>query len=368
MPNRSAHFAGAKFPPKPAKQNDGSDDPETGLDNSGSAVRTPEEVTAILTEFAAVLDSLVGTKITQKTKCTYVIYQEEICPSTGARHLQFYFQCESEIEWKSVKKFWTKKGYPDLHFESAIKCSDTNRNYCAKSKSKAPNGLANELGQIKTIAGRKGQGSREDLKKLKSDIDDGMQWDELMNLHFGTIARHNNFIKEYMAYQSSQKFKTEMKEQMEAATLRTWQQGLLTKVSTAGSTRTVHWYWEGVGNVGKSWMAKYLSVVKDALVVTAMKKADLLYLIANARPSLVIFDLSRTTEDGSVQVVYEVLESLNNGHICSGKYQSQSFYMAPPHAVVFANYAPDQSKLSADRWKLNGESSIVFINDQATTV
>jgi len=51
-------------------------------------------------------------------------------------------------------------------------------------------------------------------------------------------------------------------------------------------------------------------------------------------------------------VVYEVIELLHNGYVCSGKYDSKSFRFAPPHVFVFANFAPDETTLSADRWKI----------------
>lgn len=45
------------------------------------------------------------------------------------------------------------------------------------------------------------------------------------------------------------------------------------------------------------------------------------------------------------------MESIKNGLICSCKYVSVTKSFVIPH-VVFANYEPDQSKMSADRWDI----------------
>ena len=135
----------------------------------------------------------------------------------------------------------------------------------------------------------------------------------------------------------------------------TWQQDLANAVMLTPQPRRISWWWEAQGNVGKSYMARYLSLHCDAVVVTAMKKADMLHLLTKTLSGArcVCFDLTRTTEDGSVSVVYEVLEQLSNGFICSGKYDSTSLFLQPLHLIVFSNFAPDRSTMSADRWDVH---------------
>ena len=173
-----------------------------------------------------------------------------------------------------------------------------------------------------------------------------------MDLHFGTVARHSNFIKEYIELKRQDKYIEKLKADLLNCELRPWQQEMMQTVATVPDTRSVHWIWEAVGNVGKTWMSRYLAVTQDALILQSMKKADMIHLISKGISKVVIFDLSRTSEAGAVNVVYEAIELLHNGYVCSGKYDSKSFRFAPPHVFVFANFAPDQSTLSADRWKI----------------
>ncbi len=67
--------------------------------------------------------------------------------------------------------------------------------------------------------------------------------------------------------------------------------------------------------------------------------------------SIVIIDLARTQAE-SVNYFYQFIESLKNGVLFSPKYESGQKIFKPPHVFVFANYEPDQTKLSADRWNI----------------
>lgn len=307
-----------------------------------------------LAAFCDWLDAVVGTKITNKTKVTYARFQQEKCPDSGKGHIQWYIQFAAQVEWKKQKEWLTKAGFGTAHFEICKGSSDANDAYCSKEESRVPGGRAGQHGELRSVAGAKGQGSREDLKKLKTAVDEGASWRGLLDDHFGTCARHPAFIKDYIDLKRGEELRAKLKTALSGSTLRGWQSQLLTTVMAAPDTRTVMWYWETVGFAGKSFMAEYLDVMHDSLVIQSMKKADMLHLISKRLTGLktVVFDLSRTSEDGAVAVVYEVAELLKNGYICSGKYDSASLRFAPPHVVVFANFAPDESKLSADRWHI----------------
>ncbi len=49
---------------------------------------------------------------------------------------------------------------------------------------------------------------------------------------------------------------------------------------------------------------------------------------------------------------YSGLPQSKNGVLFSPKYESGQKIFKPPHVFVFANYEPDQTKLSADRWNI----------------
>lgn len=61
----------------------------------------------------------------------------------------------------------------------------------------------------------------------------------------------------------------------------------------------------------------------------------------------IIIDLSRSMED---HVPYEAIEDIKNGIFFSGKYESKMIVRNNPIVIIFANFEPDTSKLSKDRW------------------
>lgn len=60
-----------------------------------------------------------------------------------------------------------------------------------------------------------------------------------------------------------------------------------------------------------------------------------------------IFGYPRTAENF---VSYAALEVVKDGIFYNTKYESGMVMYNVPHVVVLANFPPDQTKLSADRW------------------
>lgn len=135
---------------------------------------------------------------------------------------------------------------------------------------------------------------------------------------------------------------------------RPWQCQILSIISEEPNDRTIHWFWENVGNTGKSAFTKYLCVRNGALMISG-KSGDCKYAVIKYHeekkryPKIIIFDIPRTNID---YINYEAIESIKNGCFFSGKYESSQVIMNSPHIIVFANCAPDLSKLSNDRWNI----------------
>lgn len=127
-----------------------------------------------------------------------------------------------------------------------------------------------------------------------------------------------------------------------------WQEKLIEDIKKEPDNRTIIWLYEKEGNCGKTTMAKYLCIKYKALYVQG-KRNDILYAAAETDCNIYIIDLPRTTED---RVPYEAIENLKNGIFFSGKYESKQIIRNCPHVIIFANFKPDTTKLSIDRWKI----------------
>lgn len=133
---------------------------------------------------------------------------------------------------------------------------------------------------------------------------------------------------------------------------RPYQKKILEIIKTEPDDRTINWFYETTGRVGKSAICKYLIVKHDAVYLTEGKKTDLMNLVFNALEKsdadLVIVDVPRD----NTKVSYKTLEEIKNGIICNTKYETGVKVINSPHIIVFANFRPDVQKMSYDRWNI----------------
>ena len=131
-----------------------------------------------------------------------------------------------------------------------------------------------------------------------------------------------------------------------------WQQKILDIVAEVPDKRTIHWIWEGTGGAGKTALAKQLCATGEALYVSG-KANDIKSAIAacTVKPRVVIFGVPRTAES-DMAISWAALEEVKDGLFFNGKYESGMVVMDCPHVFVFANFPPDMSKMSADRWNV----------------
>jgi hypothetical protein len=132
--------------------------------------------------------------------------------------------------------------------------------------------------------------------------------------------------------------------------LRPWQQKVIDLIVQPPDNRSIHWFFDPVGKMGKTVLAKHICCNYNAIFVQG-KAADIKSAIAvmEKKPRIVLFGLPRSSEDF---VSYDAIESCKDGIFFSGKYESGMCVFAPPHILIFANFKPDLSKLSSDRWNV----------------
>lgn len=137
-------------------------------------------------------------------------------------------------------------------------------------------------------------------------------------------------------------------------TLYPWQRALEILLEDEPDDRTITWIWNEKGNIGKSAFCKYMAVNHKATILTNGKTSDIAYLIPD-NPKVVIFDLPRSSEDGyqnNNKFNYTAIEKIKDGMLMSSKYKSKMKMFNPPHVIVFANWPPDTTALSEDRWDI----------------
>lgn len=137
---------------------------------------------------------------------------------------------------------------------------------------------------------------------------------------------------------------------------RGWQRGLWSVLEGPANERTIMWFWDKVGRTGKTMFCKmwFARCPEETVLINAIARVgDTMNLITNEldkgnKVKYVFINLARQF-DGKEQI-YTAVENIKDGVITNNKYKCSTRMIRPPHVVVFANFAPDKSKLSIDRW------------------
>lgn len=224
------------------------------------------------------------------------------------------------------------------HLEIAKGTPEQSRVYCSKEEGRLEDTV--EFGEML------GKGKRTDLEAFVQDMKEKPLSDaELLEKHPNVLAKYPRFVS------TTRRVLSEAQIQDEPLNPRPgWQESCSRLLTNAPDTRKVHWYYDEVGNAGKSYFARrYRCVGGDRpYVITGGKHADILY--AYARQPVIFFDWPRSGEEA---FPYGVVEAFKNGYFLNTKYESVPVYFNTPHVVVFANFQPDRTKLSEDRWDVH---------------
>lgn len=231
-------------------------------------------------------------QILQCDKINNYIIGKEIGPTNGIPHLQGYIEFKDKIrplEYIKIKEIhWEKKK------GTAVQCIK----YCAKDG------------------------------KWESS------WDP-------------RYVNDCMSDKPAKEAKADI-ETIPDEDLRPWQRDILGIVLGPRDKRTIHWYYENDGNVGKTTFCKYLSLKHKAIPLEG-KKNDIFNIAEKNDSNIYLFDFERCMEE---YVPYGAMEKIKNGYYMSGKYEGGIVVRNCPHVIVFANFHPDVYKLSLDRWNI----------------
>lgn len=116
--------------------------------------------------------------------------------------------------------------------------------------------------------------------------------------------------------------------------------------------RSVYWWYDTIGGLGKSAFCKYMVVKHNAVVIQGGKLADIMNIIFNTNMddvNCVIIDIPRCNKNA---VSYASIECILNGMITNTKYETGRKIFNPPNIMVFSNFEPDREQLSEDRWHI----------------
>lgn len=256
----------------------------------------------------------------------YLVFQLE-SGASGTKHLQGYCQCASRKSLAQIKQLFHE--IPGAHWEVAKGSAKQNKTYCTKEESRLDGPW--EHGTMSSA------GKRNDIDEFVAAMP--MTEDEIFDRFPSILAKYPNFVK-----RCTRKFK--LREPVPFEPTSQWQIDLLSYCLSPTTQRQVRWYCDFTGNSGKSYFCHSFGF-RRGYVVTGGKHADIFH--AYSYEPYVLFDWPRCAEE---TFPYGVVEAFKNGYFLSTKYESAPVSFPTPHVIVFANFMPDESKLSQDRWEI----------------
>lgn len=134
---------------------------------------------------------------------------------------------------------------------------------------------------------------------------------------------------------------------------RDWQVEILELIKQEPDDRSIYWYWSNAGNIGKTTFSKYLCVEKEACLLSGkgadVRNGALTFKKDIGRyPDLCVFPIPRSFN--SEYLSYEAMENVKDALFYSGKYEGGTVADPCCHLIVMANFPPDETRMSADRW------------------
>lgn len=122
-------------------------------------------------------------------------------------------------------------------------------------------------------------------------------------------------------------------------------------VMTGANPRSIDFYVDVNGAAGKSWVCRWaMSKYPDRVQVLKIGRRDDLAHAIDETKSVFLFDVPRKQME---YLQYSVLEMLKDQLVFSPKYASRmKMLRVVPYVAVFSNEAPDESKLTYDRFNI----------------
>lgn len=136
-----------------------------------------------------------------------------------------------------------------------------------------------------------------------------------------------------------------------------WMEELLNILEQPPDSRSIYWVWEPKGKAGKTHFQKWYELQhKGDTLILSGKASDMKHGIVQFKeqnkyvPRVVMCNVPRSTEEKFIS--WQGMEEIKDMLFYSGKYEGGMINDKNPHFVMFANWLPDVSHMSGDRWNL----------------
>lgn len=212
----------------------------------------------------------------------------------------------------------------------------------------------NETEHLQICLWFKNQKTFSQMKKHfpRAHIEKAMNWNACLN-YCKKLKTFNGKIRE-VQLEEPDKLNVCTFDPMENLELKDWQILIKKIIAEKPDARTIYWFWEPDGGVGKTTFVKSLIINCSDYIYISGKVADIKYGITKyildrkKAPKVIFMNVPRSVE----HISYNGLEQVKDGIFYNTKYESGMVRYDYPHVIVFANEEPSLEMMSVDRWKI----------------
>ena len=275
----------------------------------------------------------------QKT-LKYIVAGKEFAPSTGTRHLQGYLEYFNCRSFQGTTRHLHEIFGGNCHLEVAHSSLNENYLYCTKedkypfvfkgTKKDSTKTEKSDIGEMAEVAAKEGTEACKEVYRMEYYIQKQ------------AIDKAANALRSDIALKK-------LKEEFETATLKPWQHVVMKLVEIQGN-REILFVIDDIGNQGKTWLTQYMTIIHEGQCFDSTNKKDVAYAL-NPEKNTFIFDVTRATEP---KMSLQILESIKNGIVFSGKYESGTKIVSNAKVILMANSFNElhEAQLSVDRFMI----------------
>lgn len=178
--------------------------------------------------------------------------------------------------------------------------------------------------------------------------------DRIANLKY--CSKENNFLTNFERSAFLTREQMILEDEYADIEWKRWQLDIINLIHEPPHKRKIYWFWENDGNVGKSFLLKFIYCIKkDKVIIGNGKMNDVFnqicqHITSGKEPKIILIDVPR--DYATDYFNYGGLENIKNGFFYSGKYEGGQCVFKIPHIIVMCNEEPNYQKFSSDRYNV----------------
>lgn len=273
-------------------------------------------------------DTLIR-QLIERDDVLYVIFGREVA-ATGTPHFQGFIIFSGPKTRQFVSAV-----LPNSHLEPTRGTSAQAADYCKKE------GDYEELGELPTSENSGQRGQFDIFKEWCIDLDHTPYEQEIAVNFPHLFCRYRRNLLDLAKH-------LRPRPAICQGELRPWQEEVTTMFDTEADDRKILFVVDPAGNMGKSWLCRFLISQRNDVQLLGIAKRDDMAHTIDVTKRIFVLNVPRNQME---YLNYGFLESLKDQMVFSPKYESQMKLIPHKvHVAVFSNEDPDYEKMTEDRY------------------